>query len=225
MIFLTQDAVPHGEDSFKHLSGAFLDPSVGAACGRQIAREKAGPIERHARLFNYPPLSNCRTLESREEIGIKAAFLSNSFGAYRRSALEQVGGFPSNTIVNEDMTVAARMLMAGWKVAYQADAAVVHSHSLSFRHEFSRYFDTGVYHSREKWLIEEFGGAGGEGRRFILSETKYLLRTNASLILISALRNINKWLGYRLGLMERHIPVHVKRKVSSQKNFWSAEGS
>ena len=86
-------------------------------------------------------------------IGIKAAFLSNSFAAYRRSALESVGGFPSDTIFGEDTFAAAKMLLNGWKIAYSAEATVYHSHNLTFIEEFRRYFDIGVFHSREKWFM------------------------------------------------------------------------
>src|SRR5882757_9965547 len=77
LIYLTQDAVPADENSFRQLHEVFADPEIGAAYGRQIARDEAGPIERHARIFNYPQISSVRTFASREQLGIKAAFLSN----------------------------------------------------------------------------------------------------------------------------------------------------
>src|SRR5450755_2705939 len=57
LVYLTQDAIPCGADAFERLLQAFADPHVGAAYGRQLPREEAGPIERHARLFNYPETS------------------------------------------------------------------------------------------------------------------------------------------------------------------------
>ena len=61
----------------------------------------ANPIEAHARLFNYPPVSAIRSLEDAAAMGFKAIFFSNSFGAYRRTALEQVGGFPKESNFGE----------------------------------------------------------------------------------------------------------------------------
>lgn len=220
LLYLTQDAVPASKDSFAGLFDAFADPAVGAAYGRQLPREGADPIERHARLFNYPGSSHVRSLESRSSLGIKAAFLSNSFAAYRRSALEEVGGFPLNVIMAEDSVVAARMLLAGWKVAYCADATVVHSHPLSVRAEFCRYFDTGVHHAREAWLREQFGEAGGEGLRFFLSEVRYLLSTGTGRLPKAALRTASKLVAYRLGLLQRHLPTKVKRAFSAHPEFW-----
>jgi rhamnosyltransferase len=176
LVFLTQDAVPFESNSIETLVSSFSDASVGAAYGRQLPRNDADPIERHARLFNYPATSHLRTFNSRKTMGFKAAFFSNSFAAYRRSALEQVGGFPRTTIVSEDVTVAARMLMANWKLRYAADARVIHSHPHSIRNEFSRYFDIGVHHAREGWIRKEFGRASSEGMAFILSEYNFFAK-------------------------------------------------
>ena len=220
LIFLTQDALPCGQTPIHALLRAFDDPQVGAAYGRQLPREVAGPIERHARLFNYPAASDVRSLDSRMQLGIKAAFFSNSFAAYRRCAFDEVGGFPKDTIVSEEVTVAARMLMAGWKLGYRAEATVIHSHAFTVRQEFARYFDIGVHHGREKWLMEAFGNAGSEGRAFVKSELRYLLRTNPALIPLAALRTGTKWMAYQLGRREEHLPVALKGALSGQPGFW-----
>jgi rhamnosyltransferase len=223
LIYMTQDAAPSGENSIKKLVGSFDDPEVGAAYGRQLPRLEASPIERHARLFNYPDASDLRTFSSRNKLGIKAAFISNSFAAYRRSALLEVGGFPRNTIVSEEVTVAARMLIANWKVAYQADAAVIHSHPLTVKQEFSRYFDIGVHHGRAKWLLHAFGGAGEEGRTFVMSQMRYLAKTKPSDMPVAAFRNLSKWCSYQLGLHERFLPIAVKAALSGYPHFWEEE--
>lgn len=223
LVFLTQDATPASASSVLTLCQAFEEPEVGATYGRQLPRYDADPIERHARLFNYPPGSQTRTFAHRDALGLRAAFLSNSFAAYRRSALEQVGGFPTDVILAEDSVVAARMLVAGWCLAYTADAAVVHSHDMPFRQEFSRYFDTGVHHTREAWLLEEFGGAGGEGRRFVASELKYLWNNARTDIPQSVVRNLSKWSAYQLGRRERYLSLGLKRRISSSPNFWEGE--
>ena len=220
LIYLTQDAFLSGDSAFLDLCAVFADPAVGAAYGRQLPRDRADAIERHARLFNYPAQSSIRQLQDREHIGIKAAFLSNSFAAYRRSALQAVGGFPTNVIIAEDSVVAARLLIAGWKVAYVAEATVVHSHPLSLPEEFSRYFDTGVHHAREHWLLETFGNAGAEGKRFLRSEFAYLAAHKARLIPLAFLRTVNKLVAYQLGLRESRLGLPLKAQLSAQPAFW-----
>lgn len=221
LIYMTQDALPAKSDSFSTLCDVFADPTIGAACGRQLSRPEANAIERHARLFNYPETSNKRNLSSRATLGLKATFFSNSFAAYRRSSLLQAGGFPSNVIVAEDSVVAARLLILGWEIAYVGDAAVVHSHAFTVRQEFSRYFDTGVHHAREPWIRRNFGGAGKEGQRFVISELFYLRLHHLSLIPLALFRTLSKSLGYQLGIRERYFPIVVKRYISSQPLFWN----
>ena len=151
VVYRTQDAGLATPDSLDILLSAFEDRNVAAAYGRQLPRQGAGPIEAHARLFNYPPRSDVRDFESRHTLGIKAAFLSNSFSAYRVSQLLEVGGFPSDTIIAEDALVTGKLLLAGWKAAYVAEAQVYHSHAFTIADEFRRYFDIGVCHRRESW--------------------------------------------------------------------------
>jgi len=221
LIYLTQDAIPLGENAFKNLVRAFDDPEIGAAYGRQIAREAAGPIEAHARQFNYPPVSTVRSWESRQTLGFKSIFFSNSFGAYRRKALMSVGGFSSSVIFGEDTQIVARMHRAGWKTAYVADATARHSHAYTIVEEFRRYFDIGVLHAREAWLVEHFGSASSEGRRFIVSELKHLLKHAPHHVPSAILRTFAKYSGYKIGRRERGIAPRLKYHLGLNRQFWS----
>ncbi len=131
-----------------------------------------------------------------------------------------VGGFPRNVIFGEDMVTAARLLLAGYKIAYAAEACAYHSHAYTKRQEFKRYFDIGVLHSRERWLLDEFGPANGEGKRFVRSELRYLLQQGMWQIPSALIRTGIKFLGYRLGRMEARFTPSVKRQLSMQPRFW-----
>jgi rhamnosyltransferase len=220
VVYLTQDAVLARPDSLDLLLEAFEDRQVAAAYGRQLPRPGAGPIEAHARLFNYPAQSDVRDFDSRHTLGIKAAFLSNSFSAYRVQELIAVGGFPSEVIMAEDAIVAGRMLLAGWKTAYVAEAQVYHSHPFTLAQEFQRYFDTGVYHRQESWLTESFGEPAGEGRRFVLSELAYLFPNHAHLLPYALLRTALKVVGYELGRHKTRLGTGLARRLSYHKGYW-----
>ena len=146
--------------------------------------------------------------------------MSNSFAAYRRAALLDVGGFPPDVILAEDMYAAARMILAGWKVAYDGDAACRHSHNYRASEEFRRYFDLGVFHARAPWIRAELGGAGGEGRDYVLSELRFLGARRLLLWPVSLWRNAGKLLGYKLGQIERVLPLAAKRRLSMHRGFW-----
>ncbi|MDO8843607.1 glycosyltransferase family 2 protein [Methylicorpusculum sp.] len=220
IVFLTQDALLASPDVLERLLAAFDDDRVGAAYGRQLPHQNAGPIAAHARLFNYPPESQLRTMEDKKRYGLKTVFISNSFAAYRLNALMMVGGFPVDTIMNEDTYVAGKMLTAGWKIAYCADAQVFHSHDYRFVDEFKRYFDIGVFHARSSWLQQTFGGASGEGLRYVLSETRYLIRHAPWLIPSALFRTGLKWLGFKLGALHLSIPFPLRSCFSLHKAYW-----
>ncbi|WP_041650599.1 glycosyltransferase family 2 protein [Acidithiobacillus ferrivorans] len=220
LVFLTQDAVLAAPDSLAHLLLPFADPMMGATTGRQLPRLIAGPIEAHARIFGYPTQSNTRTIADRGRLGIKAASISNSFAAYRRSALFEVGGFPQKLILGEDMIVAARLLQAGYTLAYVGDAKVYHSHNYTIWQEFKRYFDTGVMHDDQPWLIKDFGKPEGEGLRFIKSEGRYLLKNAPWLLPSTMLRTLAKYGGYKLGLKAKKMPLFLRIKFSMFRHYW-----
>lgn len=220
IVMLTQDAIPV-PGAFDRLLAAFDDPVVGAAYGRQRPRPQAAAIERHARLFNYPPASSTtRRFEDRERFGMKTVFCSNSFAAYRSSALREVGCFPEESFFGEDQIVAGRMLIAGWHLAYVSDAEAIHSHGYRIRDDFKRYFDIGVFHSRNRWLLDAFGTAEGEGMRFVLSELKYLIQHEPVAIPSALARTILKYAGYRIGMYERRMHPKMKALCSSAPLYW-----
>jgi rhamnosyltransferase len=225
LVYMTQDAILADSSALHNLLRAFDDPQVAAAFGRQLPRPGSGPIEAHSRIFNYPEESSLRSLESRDRLGIKTIFLSNSLSAYRRSALMAVGGFPSHVIFGEDTVTAARLIQAGCKIAYVSDARAYHSHPYTVLQEFRRYFDIGVLHRREAWLLDNFGKASGEGKRFVLSELRHLRNAAPWQIPSALLRTGAKMLGYRLGRQEAHIPLPLKRAFSMHKQYWNIDTS
>lgn len=223
IIYMTQDAILANHDALRVMLRSFEKDNIAAVCGRQLPRLDAGAIEAHARLFNYPAESRTCMISDVANLGLRAVFLSNSFAAYRISALREVGGFPSDVIFGEDMYAAAKLMKAGYSICYAGEACVYHSHDYSLYQEFKRYFDMGVFHAREPWIREEFGGAEREGLKFIASELKYLWNHAFWRIPESILRTILKYVGFRLGRAERHMPLKVKRKISMNPGYFTIE--
>ncbi|WP_270441265.1 glycosyltransferase family 2 protein [Acidaminococcus provencensis] len=221
LIYMTQDAIPADEYALAHLIALFeKDAQIGCAYGRQLPNPDASVMAAHARLFNYPEKSQLKELKDAKKLGIKAAFLSDTFAAYRNEALQAVGNFPSHVILGEDSVVAAKMILAGWKIAYVADAQVYHSHNYTILQEFKRYFDTGAFHAEEPWIREKFGKAEGEGKRFVVSEVRYILQHNPLLLPGMVVRDGMKFLGYRLGIKEKCLSIGLKKKISMNPRYW-----
>lgn len=221
-VYLTQDAYLEQSDAIANILLPFADPKVGAVCGRQLPHKDANLLAQHARLFNYPPVSRIKTLADADTLGIKTPFMSNSFAAYRRDALLAVGGFPRHVILSEDMYVAAKMLLDGWKVAYEGSAVCRHSHNYSLAEEFRRYFDIGVFQCREAWIYESFGGIAGEGMRYVKSELAYIGPRRWWWWPMSIVRNALKLLAYKLSRQEKRLPTRWKKRLGMYKRYWDS---
>lgn len=223
LVYLTQDAVPANEDSIDNLIKPLIqNKDVGMSYGRQLPHNNADVFGAFAREFNYPNVSQVKTIKDKDRLGIKTVFVSNSFAAYRKDSLEQVGGFPTNTILSEDTYVAAKMIKNDLSIAYVAEASVYHSHNYSILEEFRRYFDIGVFYGREKWILEDFAQAEGEGARFAINQLRYIVKSKKYHLVPSFFsRNFMKLAGYRLGIHEEKLPLNVKKNLSMHKQYWN----
>ena len=123
-------------------------------------------------------------------------------------------------ILSEDMYVAAKMLIDGRKIFYNADAQVYHSHNYTATQEFQRYFDIGVFHSRESWIRDTFGSAEGAGKKFVLMKLQTLWKENPPDCFGAIFRDAAKFFGYRLGRLEKCLPESFCRLFSMNKVYF-----
>ena len=223
VLFLTQDCVLKSNKACAHLVEAFSDEKVGVAFGRQIPKDSATAVERHARRYNYPAESGQKSSADIQQFGIKAAFCSNVFSAYRCDLLKQIGGIPNGTIISEDMLVGAKLILAGYVICYVAEAESLHSHNYTVFQDFRRSFDIGVFHRRERWLINKFGRAESEGSKYVKSSLAFLAKERPWSIPAAVYRFGMRFIGFRAGRLERMIPLAIKRNLSMNKGFWNHE--
>lgn len=219
IIFLTQDALPYDEYFIENIVAPLKNSDVAAAYGRQIADEKAIPTEKFARLFNYPDKEFIKSKGNINELKIKAFFFSNVCSAIRRKQFEQVGRFPSKTIMNEDMVIASRLILSGYKIVYAPNAKVIHYHNYSPIKQFRRNFDIGVFFS-ENSLILKYGKAEGEGIKFLKDEIKFLWHSDKKWIVYAVVDAIFRYSGYQCGLKHKFIPLFIKKRISMNLNYW-----
>lgn len=220
LIFLTQDALPANAAALDEIQRPFSDLNVAAVYGRQLPNIDATPLAIHSRIFNYPQHSCVKTQSDITRLGIKAPFLSNSFSAYRKDILLNIGGFPDHIIHSEDMYIAAKLILSGYSISYNSYAMAYHSHNFSLIQEFRRYFDIGVFHSKNKWIKENFGSAGNEGLRYLHSELRFTRKYGFFWLFRSVASCLAKFSGYFLGKRESIIPKAVKRCLGNNKQYW-----
>ena len=221
IIFLTQDVLLYDEKTLSTLVKIFdEDSTIGLTYGRQLPHKDATLEAKILRKFNYPAESQLRSFADKKIYGIKTALNSNSFSAYRVDALQKIGGFPTNAILSEDMYVAAKMLLDGRKIFYNAAAQVYHSHNYTATQEFHRYFDIGVFHSRESWIRDTFGSAEGAGKKFVMMKLKALWKENPLECIGAICHDGAKFFGYRLGRLEKILPKSLCQLLAMHKNYF-----
>ncbi len=169
ILFMTQDAVPTDRYLIEKLLRAIED-GAGAAFARQVARDDAGLIERLTRQFNYGETSYVRSSEDFAKYGIKTIFCSDTCMMYDRKTFERLGGFGDTSVFAEDMTYAHKLLLEGGKLAYVADAAVIHSHDYDLKANFRRSRALGINQAEHPEIYKTVSSEkeGAKYVRFIL---------------------------------------------------------
>ena len=227
IIYLTQDAIPFDEYAIENIVKPLdNDKKIGAVFARQLPHPNASVFAQHLRLFNYPDTSYTRVLGDREQYGIRTIFFSDTFSAYRKNVLEEIGYFKNGLIFGEDTCAAAMILLKGKKIAYAVDAKVFHSHNYTISQDFKRYFDMGIFHKNENWLLTEFSGPQSEALKYIKSEIKFLWKQNKLILLPELiLRNTMKFLGYTFGFKYDFLPKNISKMLSTNRHWWDRQKS
>jgi cellulose synthase/poly-beta-1,6-N-acetylglucosamine synthase-like glycosyltransferase/spore germination protein YaaH/peptidoglycan/xylan/chitin deacetylase (PgdA/CDA1 family) len=105
-------------NTIARLARWFADPRVGAVAGNALVGNRRNIITRWQAL-EYVTAQN---LERRALSALGAVtVVPGAVGAWRRSALEQLGGYPSDTLAeDQDLTMAVQAV--GWRVEFDPDA-------------------------------------------------------------------------------------------------------
>ena len=221
VVYMTQDAIPVDEKLIGTFAKIFEEnPDIGIAYGRQLPREECNIIERYTRRFNYPEKSLIKTKEDLPRLGIKTFFCSDVCAAYRRNYLLSAGGFEDPTIFNEDMIFAGKRIYAGDKVAYVAEAKVIHSHNYTGRQQFHRNFDLAVSQAQHPEVFEGVPSEG-EGIRMVKATAKYLVRNGYPWkVFMLVYQSGCKYIGYFLGKRYEKLPMWLILKCTSSRKYW-----
>lgn len=225
MIFMTDDAVPRDSHLVERLLEALAGTgpkgeTIAVAYARQLPDKDCRTIERYTRMFNYPAEGTVKTGTDLARLGIKTYFASNVCCAYRKDIFVRQGGFTGHTIFNEDMIYAAGAIRAGYGVAYEPRAMVVHSHNLSLVQQFRRNFDLAVSQADHP---EVFAGvpSEGEGIRLVKRTAGYLAASGRFWLLPAlAAGSAAKYLGYKAGRNYRKLPRRLVLACSMSPFYW-----
>jgi len=218
-ITMTQDALPADEFLVEKLT-ARLSGQVAAAYARQLPAADCKETEKASRWFNYPSVSGMKSAEDIGRLGVKTFFCSNVCAAYRREIYDLLGGFIRHTIFNEDMIYAAGAVKAGYSIAYEADARVIHSHNYTNIQQLRRNFDLGVSQADHPEIFAEIPSEA-EGKKLI-KETYTYLKGRKKLYLFPGfcVQCGFKYTGYLLGKHYKKLPRKWILRITTNREYW-----
>lgn len=222
VVLLSQDVCPADEHALARLVAPLDGAGPVAACfGRQLSEPEAHPLMQLKRQYLYPETDDERGLDDRGRLGFRTVQMSNAFAAYRRAALAEIGWFGERQLVCEDVSAAARLLRAGHRVRYVADAVVVHAHRSGFADELRRYFDIGAAYQQDPWILATFGRPRREGWRFVAFGVRWLAASGRRWMIPQFLAHCaGKRLFFALGRHSGSLPRALPPRLSTFPEWW-----
>lgn len=221
LVFLSTDVEIRDKKWLSKLLRNFEDPKVAGVYGRQIPKDNTTPMEKFFILNTYPPKSHSLSLNSGQKL--KRAFLfSNTNSAIRRSVWEKIK-LPE-MLKSEDQEWAKRALIAGYKIVYDSEAIVYHSHNYTIKSVFQEYFDSGAtmpYVYDKKVINYSMNDFLLDGIKYTLREYSFMASNGyLSWIPYATIYDSFKFLGMFLGSKHRYMPLRLKKALCKKKNHW-----
>lgn len=215
LVFLSGDAIPLHKDWLRNLVAPFQDPRVGGVYGKQVPPEGTGALRAHAMAAEYPNTPFERDLSNEPRLHPGLFRFSNANSAVRRELWSRFR-FNETLLLAEDQGMCRDILMAGYKVAYVPDAAVIHGHERNAWGELRFAFENGLSLTRMNILRNpEIGGEFGYGLRRVRDDFKYFASRGEPINAAGSLGiNALKWLGVQLGKRENKLPLWLAARIS-----------
>jgi len=221
LVFLSQDAIPASDEWLATMISNFNDPSVGAVYGRQLPNPGSSMERQDALDAVYGDQKVVKDPGHRNGMGYRFYHFSDVNAAIRRSVWDSVR-FPDELRVFEDLGIAKRILDSGWKIVYDPESAVFHSHIHTTGDLFRRYFDIGY-----TLKVLKIWDAPGTRKSMLVDVGKLLKKKvmrvgkeEPARFASKGLRqDIAKSVGLFLGLNQSYLPLVLKRRLSAFRVF------
>lgn len=168
LIFITQDIVIEDELWLYKLIKGIINGECEASFSRQIT--KYNNIEKYTREKNYPEKSYIVTKKDIKNIGLRTFFFSDAASAIKTSIFKELKGYDNKNLpISEDMYIAYKIIMNGYRIKYESDSVIYHSHKFTLKELYNRYKLTGQFFKQNSYL-DEYGttGTGASLAKYIL---------------------------------------------------------
>ena len=168
LVFITQDVVIEDDMWLYNLTKDIDSKGIVATYSRQVS--KYNNIEKYTREFNYPEESRVVSKKDINNLGLKTFFFSDAASAINTNIFKKLNGYDNKYLpINEDMYIAYKIIMNGYKIKYCADSLVYHSHKFTLKEIYDRYKLVGKFFKENKYL-DQYGttGSGASLAKYIL---------------------------------------------------------
>lgn len=168
LVFITQDIKPEKDNWLYELTNPIIEGEAEACFSRQICTNNS--IEKYTREKNYPNVSRIVSKKDIDTLGLNTFFFSDASSAVKTSVFKELKGYDNKKLpISEDMYIAYKIIMAGYKIKYCADSEIIHSHDFKLKELYDRYKLTGMFFKQNSYL-DEYGTtkAGGGLAKYIL---------------------------------------------------------
>ncbi|MGI8623848.1 MAG: glycosyltransferase family 2 protein [Solirubrobacteraceae bacterium] len=223
LVFTSQDAYAADAHWLARLTAPLAGERVGGAYGRQVAHSDATPPERYFMDFLYGPTARVQRAAHAGELSMDTTLYSNVCSAMRREVFERFP-FVEDIIMSEDQEWSRRVLLAGYELAYVAEAVVRHSHPYTLRQAFRRFFDSGVSAERAYLTGQEPSAAAlrRASVRYASGEVRWLWATGQRRWLVyAAAYEGAKFAGLQLGTRWRRLPRPLVLRLTGVPAYWN----
>lgn len=166
--FISQDIVIENETWLEKLVDPIINGQVEATYSRQLT--KFNNIEKYTRECNYPDKSSIKSKSDIKKLGLKTFFFSDASSAIKLDVFKKINGYDGKNLpINEDMYLAYKLIINDYKIGYQADSVVYHSHNFKLKELYDRYKLTGKFFKENDYL-DNYGtnSSGGSLAKYIL---------------------------------------------------------
>ena len=166
--FISQDIVIESDNWLEKLIQPIIEGKVEATYSRQLT--KFNNIEKYIREYNYPDESKIKSKNDIEKLGLKTFFFSDASSAVKLDVFKKLNGYDNKNLpINEDMYLAHKLIINDYKIGYQADSIVYHSHNFKLKELYTRYKLTGVFFKENDYL-DKYGTtySGGSLAKYVL---------------------------------------------------------
>lgn len=143
LVFLSQDALPEGEDALERLVAALEDPSVAGATARLLPHPQDDPLTARTVLAAPEASAEPRVFGPGDE-----DLFFHDVASALRAAVWRRHPFP-DVPFGEDLAWARAVVAAGHRVAFVPGCVVRHAHAYTPGPAFERYRVDAAYRRRE----------------------------------------------------------------------------